>query len=80
VIADNQLRVTQFECDICHRRWINLQRIVLIPLRCPSCRSREWNGKKQATQSHKNEIKLPSWRGRGRPKVRVPDLPGDDKT
>jgi hypothetical protein len=77
MIENIQLRVMQFQCDVCGRSWINLQRIVLVPLRCPSCRSREWNGPKRPR--HKNELQLPSPRRRGRPKVLVPDLLGDEE-
>jgi hypothetical protein len=44
MIRDIQLEVIDCTCNICHHRWRIKTRIVLLPSRCPWCRSREWDG------------------------------------
>lgn len=58
-------------CDKCGYSWVLYEGNP--PIRCASktCRTREWNGKKQQVRSHVNEIKLPAPRSGGRPKIYV---------
>ena len=71
-VRNAKLDCLYFTCNRCGREWVNvhddeLGRAVFTPIpeRCPSCRSREWNGPKRPSRNH--AIKLPSPRPRGRP-------------
>lgn len=61
-----KVRTWAWECEVCHFRWLiqfrfpklrgrRLMRDAIVPEQCPSsyCRSREWNGKKQAGRPRK---------------------------
>jgi len=70
MIEKVQTTVLRFTCEqqACRRQWTGEPDAVLIPERCPSCRSRAWQGQKR--QSHVNEIVMPAPRRGGRPRTR----------
>jgi hypothetical protein len=59
------VQAKQLTCDQCSHGWLSIARY--LPEKCPSCRTRAWNGQKQPHWS--NQIALPAPRGRGRPKT-----------
>jgi hypothetical protein len=76
-VQNVQVACIQFTCEVCGRTWLNIQCAVANPTRCPTCGSREWNGKKHPSRVH--EIALPAPRKRGRPRSTPPsdDVAGD---
>jgi hypothetical protein len=78
-----RLKVTRYVCDICGHQWSNYKSDLYgaakrqpFPERCPSCRSRQWNGPKQRLIKPA-KIVLPSPRKRGRPRRQPLDLDTD---
>jgi hypothetical protein len=59
------VQAKQLSCDQCQHPWLSITKY--LPEKCPNCRTRAWNGRKQP--SHVNEILLPSPRRPGRPKI-----------
>lgn len=68
MIRDTTVPAKECKCDKCGHMW-KVYDGGKLPTWCRSCRSREWNGKKQQVQSHVHEIKLPAPRTGGRPKT-----------
>lgn len=62
-----QIDATQCTCEVCGYEWVSTGK--QLPECCAKCRSRKWNGVKQAVKSHVHEIKLPSPRRGGRPRT-----------
>jgi hypothetical protein len=78
MIEHVRIPVNHCLCEVCLSEFILLSDQLPKFCRNLTCRSLNWNGKKQLRRSHVNEIVLPSPRTSGRPQTYATLDEGDD--